>query len=109
MIVTGDRVMAGRGLQVASGAFGALLVWENGEYLVKALQVYLGHGDMLVSYSSSPGGVIVFRFRSAALTDEQAIRLQHTLFLQPCNVPVGSATRVAIDQAQDLTQSQCYW
>jgi hypothetical protein len=108
LIVTGDRVMAGRGLQVASGAFGSLLVWENGEYVVKALQVYLGHGDMLVSYSSSPSGAIVFRFRSAALNDEDAIRLQHTFFLHPCNEPVGSATVVAIEQAQDLTHWQCY-
>jgi hypothetical protein len=108
LIVMGDRVMAGRGLQVASGAFGALLVWENGEYVVKALQVYLGHGDMLVSFSASPSGAIVFRFRSAALNDEDAIRLQHTFFPHPCDIPVGSATVVALRQAQDLTRMECY-
>jgi hypothetical protein len=109
LIVTGDRVMAGRGLQVASGAFGALLGWENGEYIVKGLQVYLGHGDMLVSFTASPSGTIVFRFRSAALDDAQAVRMQHTYFLQPCNVPVGTATAAATEQAQDLTLWQCYW
>lgn len=109
LIVTGDRVTAGRGLQVASGAFAALLMLENDEYVVKALQVYLGHGDMLVSYSASPSGDIVFRFRSAALSDEQAILFQHTYFLHPCSVPVGTATAAAIEQAQGLTHQGCYW
>ncbi len=109
LIVTGDRVTAGRGLQVASGAFGALLVWENGEYVVKSLQVLLGHGDMLVSYSASPSGTVVFRFRSLALNAEDAVRLQHTFILHPCTAPLGSTTAVPTRQPPDLTQWQCYW
>lgn len=109
LIVMGDRVTAGRGMQVASGAFGALLAWENGEYAVKSLQVLLGHGDMLVSYRASPSGTVIFRFRSLALNSEDAVRLQHTFILRPCSSPLVSTTPAAAERSLGLTQSLCYW
>jgi hypothetical protein len=108
LIVTGDRVMAGRGMHVASGAFGAVMVWENGEYVVNFLRVVLGHGDMFVGLSASPDGLLVFRFHALELKPDVEGLVQHTFVLHPCNVPVGSATVAAIESAKDLREWDCY-
>jgi hypothetical protein len=108
LIVTGDRVTAGRGMHVASGAFGAVMVWEKGEYSVEFLRVVLGHGDMSVGLSASPDGLLVFRLRALGLNPDVEGLVQHAFVLHPCNVPVGSATVVAIESAKDLREWDCY-
>ncbi len=108
LIVTGDRVMARRGMHVASGAFGAVMLWENGEFGVEFLRVVLGHGDMSVGVSASPDGLLVSRFRALELNPDVEGLVRHTFVLHPCSVPVGSATAVAIESAEDLREWDCY-
>lgn len=90
LILTGDRLTTGRGMQVASGAFAAVMSWQNGEYVTRFLHVVLGHGFMQVWPSSSPDGTLVFRFSS--LGEQSDASGLHTFFVRPCKSPGYPAT-----------------
>lgn len=108
LVVTGDRVMAGRGLHVASGAFAAVMVREKGEYTLKFLRVVLGKGDMSVRLSAAPSGLVVFRFSRGEMSPRAVAPVEHTFVVRPCSETMGTATDVAIESLNEIREWDCY-
>ncbi len=107
LIATGDRVTAGRGMHVASGAFGAILLWDRDEYAVRFLRVVLGHGDMTVTLATSPDGAVGFRFAALGLVAEDESRLTHIYIVRPCSASAATAAAAAVE-SPDPAGADCY-
>lgn len=90
LLVTGDRLIAGRGMQVASGAFGAVMSWNNGEYAITYLRVMLAHGDIHAWLARLQDGTVTFRFGGGPELGPGGV--QHTFVVHPCNAPGYPAT-----------------
>jgi hypothetical protein len=105
LLVTGTRLEGGRGRQVGSGAFGSILIWENGEYVPRFLRVVWSRGYVLVSASESRGEVVL-NFEPLMGSAGQ-VGWQRTIDLFPCAASRGTPTAPAVASTSDV-EHRCY-
>ena len=106
LVVTGTRLEAGRGRQIGSGAFGSILLWENGEYVPRFLRIVWSHSYMLVSATESPQGLVEMRFEPLSGSDSQ-VGWERVIDLAPCGSGRGTPTSEATVSAPDV-EWRCY-
>jgi hypothetical protein len=110
LIITGGSAEATDGLQVYPAAFGAVLAWEDSEYVVKFKHVEFGHLDALVSVSVSQSDRFNFVFQDIFIgAREMGGGFQRTIVLQSCKVPLGLAELRELGRPQQgAIEWQCF-
>ncbi len=91
LMVAGQDAEATDGIRTFPAAFGAILVWENSEYIVKFRQVEFGITDARIEYAALDSGMITFRFSNLGPAGSDDANLQRTVILHPCDVRLGMA------------------
>ena len=93
LVLAGDGLEATDGHRSFAASFGAVLVWTQGEYVVRFKHVEFGRGHLTVSMWTTPErGEIGFLFRNAGLDVRQDIEFRR-LFVLDCNVKACAVVR----------------
>jgi hypothetical protein len=110
LVLAGDGATAADGMHRFPAAFGAVLAWQDGEYVVKFKHVELGHQDALVSVAVSESGRVNFVFQDIFIgAHEMGGGFQRTIIVQPCNVPLAMPELRALGRTgQSAIEWQCF-
>jgi len=106
LVVTGDDVLASNGRWEIPAAFGAILAWEQNEYVIRFLRIEHGDTTARVESQLEPSGQIIFHFYDMGRSGRNDPQAQRSVMVLMCNTEPSVIVHYGWEQSEDTVAVQ---